>query len=144
MNKHALSVTLSLALSLFTPLISHMSAQDPPPPPPPPGGRPQMPAPKNLKLLQPAELMPTMNFFRNSLGVQCSFCHVRGDFASDENPKKAMARTMIVMARDINAKFPDGKTHVTCYTCHRGASEPLIAPATATPPGPPPAGPAGQ
>jgi hypothetical protein len=34
---------------------------------------------------------------------------------------------MITMMREINAKFPDGKEHVTCYTCHRGAEMPLTA-----------------
>ena len=58
----------------------------------------------------------------------CSYCHVQGDFASDDNPKKDMARMMISMVKDINAKFPDGKMHVTCFTCHRGAEEPLTAP----------------
>ena len=48
------------------------------------------------------------------------FCHVQGDFASDDNPKKETARMMLGMAREINAKFPDGKRHVSCYTCHRG------------------------
>lgn len=105
-------------------------AQDsaPPPPPPPPHGGHTMPAPKNLKLLTPAELMPAMHSFRVALGVECTFCHVKGDFASDENPHKNIARMMITMARDINAKFPDGKTHVACYTCHRGSTEPLVAP----------------
>jgi hypothetical protein len=33
------------------------------------------------------------------------------------------------MVDDINSKFPDGKAHVSCYTCHRGAIEPaMIAP----------------
>ena len=35
---------------------------------------------------------------------------------------------LIVLAREINSKFPDGKTHVTCYPCHRGAEEPATAP----------------
>jgi len=67
------------------------------------------------------------------LGVRCDACHVQGDFSSDENPKKATARRMFEMTRDINAKFPDGKEHVTCYTCHRGTAEPLTAPAAAVP-----------
>jgi hypothetical protein len=29
---------------------------------------------------------------------------------------------------DINTKFPDGKVHVTCYTCHAGKEHPLTAP----------------
>ena len=48
--------------------------------------------------------------------------------ASDDNPKKNIARAMIRMAADINSKFPDGKAHVSCYTCHRGAEEPIMAP----------------
>jgi hypothetical protein len=35
---------------------------------------------------------------------------------------------MIVLAQDVNAKFTDGKVHVTCYTCHRGDHEPKAAP----------------
>ena len=88
---------------------------------------------KNLKVLKvpPADIRATMQSFRAGLGVQCEFCHVKGDFASDENPKKDIARKMIVLAQDVNAKFPDGKEHVTCYTCHRGAQEPLTSPPTA-------------
>lgn len=88
----------------------------------------QMPAPKNLKLLEPGQVMGAMQAFKTALGVKCEYCHVEGDFASDQNPHKEIARKMIVLARDINAKFPDGKRHVTCYTCHRGATEPATAP----------------
>ena len=88
------------------------------------------PAPKNLKLLSPdTNIRETMRSFEVALGVnQCTFCHVQGDFASDDNPKKNVARMMISMAREINAKFPDGKQHVRCYTCHRGATEPATEP----------------
>jgi hypothetical protein len=88
---------------------------------------------KNLKVLKvpPADIRATMQSFRAGLGVQCEFCHAKGDFASDENPKKDIARRMIVLAQDVNAKFSDGKEHVTCYTCHRGAQEPLTAPPAA-------------
>ena len=91
---------------------------------------PKRPAftPKNLKLLQASDIRPMMGAFRTALGVQCTYCHVQGDFSSDENPKKEIARHMITMVREINAKFPDGKEHVTCYTCHRGAEEPLTTP----------------
>ena len=89
--------------------------------------------PKNLKVLKVplTEIRPIMRNFRLALGVDCEFCHVKGDFASDENPKKDTARKMIVLAQDVNAKFPDGKEHVTCYTCHRGAQEPLTSPPSA-------------
>jgi len=111
-----------------------LCAQPPEPQQPPPGGgRPggrMMPPPKNLKVLkvQPQEIMGIMRSYAIGLGVRCEFCHIQGDFASDDNPKKTTARMMITMAQEINGKFPDGKEHVTCYTCHRGESQPKTAP----------------
>jgi hypothetical protein len=104
-------------------------AQQPPPDAPKPHG--PMPEPKNLKVLKNpgAQLIPIMRSFTAGLGVECDFCHVKGDFASDDNPHKDIARKMIVMAEHINSNFPDGKIHVTCYTCHRGEEEPKTAPA---------------
>ena len=106
---------------------------------PPPGGQTKRvaPPPKNLKVL-PADtdIRATMGAFRTALGQQCFFCHVQAtppDFASDENPKKEIARHMITMVKEINAKFPDGKMHVTCYTCHRGKTTPETT-APAAPP----------
>jgi photosynthetic reaction center cytochrome c subunit len=95
------------------------------------GGKGPPPTPKNLKILtgeSGEQVIMTMRAFRTALGVQCTFCHVQGDFASDDNPKKETARMMLTMAREINAKFPDGKRHVSCYTCHRGATEPATEP----------------
>jgi photosynthetic reaction center cytochrome c subunit len=83
--------------------------------------------PSNLKVLKVAsgrEIGPIMRTFTTGLGVQCTFCHVQGNFPSDDNPKKDIARMMITMVEHINAGFPDGKVHVTCYTCHRGEQEP--------------------
>lgn len=88
-------------------------------------------SPKNLKILtgdSPEQLRNTMRAFAAALGQRCTFCHVEGNFASDDNPKKETARMMLTMAREINAKFPDGKRHVTCYTCHRGSEMPLTEP----------------
>jgi len=89
--------------------------------------------PKNMKLLTQTgpELRTIMQNFNRALGAEnCQVCHVQGDFASDDNPKKVTARMMISMAREINAKFPDGKQHVSCFTCHRGTG----TPATEAPP----------
>jgi hypothetical protein len=132
-----------MRLLVFTFLLLPVFAQQQPAPE---GGRRQPPPPKNLKLLEPAQVMPYMRAFRVALGVQCTHCHVQGDFASDANPKKEIARNMIVMTREINAKFPDGKMHVSCFTCHRGSTEPATAPPAgannaAPPPPPPPAPP---
>ncbi len=91
----------------------------------------QVPNPTNLKVLKVTsgtEVRQIMRTFTAGLGVQCVYCHVQGNFASDENPKKEVARHMIEMSQKLNAQFSDGKMHVTCYTCHRGETEPKTAP----------------
>ena len=112
-----------LAASLF--------AQQPTEPAKPAGG--QRPAPKNLQILKPEEVMPAMRAYTAALGQQCSFCHIQGNMASDDNKHKGVAREMILMTRDLNARLggADAKTVVTCYTCHRGAAHPATAPDTA-------------
>lgn len=108
-----------------------------------------LPKPTNLQVLpkniSPEELIATMKGFTRALGVECTFCHAedpktrRPNFALDTKPDKAIARTMISMTQEINAKYlstvndpdatPAEKT-VTCGTCHRGNSMP--APFVAT------------
>lgn len=117
-------------LFVFTIFALTLAAQDAPPAGGGRGRGPQAP-PKNLKVLAPADLMPNMRLAVAGLGVMCNDCHVAEDRSSDEKPMKLTARMMFAMVKDINAKFPDGKAHVTCYTCHRGAKEPLTAPAAA-------------
>jgi pyruvate-formate lyase-activating enzyme len=72
-----------------------------------------------------------MASFTAGLGVQCNFCHAP-DRSSDENPHKGVARKMMVMLNEVNAKFPAGDARVTCYTCHRGENVPKTAPPAAT------------
>jgi hypothetical protein len=90
---------------------------------------------KNLKILTDAEVRPVMGSFVAGLGVKCTECHVQSDgkmdFASDTNPKKEVARTMITMVREDNSKFLAGKTQLTCFTCHRGELMPKTAPEAA-------------
>jgi hypothetical protein len=111
--RFALSLCLLMGLSL-----SAQPPQEPQKKGPPP--------PRNLKVLTVEEERPMMGQMRASLGVMCTHCHVQ-DRASDENPKKLVARQMMTMVKEINAKFPDGKVHVTCYTCHRGKLMPDMA-----------------
>lgn len=56
----------------------------------------------------------------------CAYCHVEGNFASDERYTKVVARRMFQMVQHMNATWRDhlGDTGVTCYTCHRGHSVP--------------------
>jgi photosynthetic reaction center cytochrome c subunit len=86
----------------------------------------------NLKVLTEAEFAGgAMRMATTGLGVMCDDCHVTGNRAADDKPMKVTARMMFAMVKDLNAKFPDGKMHVTCYTCHRGVKEPLTAPPAA-------------
>ena len=86
---------------------------------------------KNIQVLGSADLPATMQGFVQALGLldkgTCNYCHV-DDKSSDEKKPKQVARRMITMMRAINGTFPDGQQHVTCYTCHRGNTKPLMAP----------------
>src|SRR5215207_3144328 len=87
--------------------------------------------PTNLKVLKAttrADVEQIMRTFTAGLGVQCNYCHVPDAFAKDDNPKKEIARRMITLIQKINQDFPDRKLHVSCYTCHRGETEPKTAP----------------
>jgi photosynthetic reaction center cytochrome c subunit len=90
---------------------------------------------KNIKVLKgiPADqLIPAMQFMAASLGVECEFCHVhegRGmAFDKDDKKQKVTARKMIEMMYAINKDNFDGKREVTCYSCHRGAADPVATP----------------
>ena len=90
----------------------------------------------NVKVLTGLYAQPfqdEMNFMVQALGVSCNTCHVRGNFASEDNAKKIVARRMLEMTRAINTQFfPDHKPQegesvlgkVTCYTCHKGETTP--------------------
>jgi len=90
---------------------------------------------KNIQALQgtPADqLMPAMQFISASLGVECDFCHVAGKFDSDDKKPKQIARKMIAMTIAINKDNFNGRHEVTCYSCHRGANDPVGTPPVET------------
>jgi photosynthetic reaction center cytochrome c subunit len=91
---------------------------------------------KNVQLLKEVpsgEFIAYMRAFNASLGVECGFCHAQ-DRSSDEKHEKVVARKMIAMTQDINAKNFNGKMEVKCFTCHRGAEHPVSqAPGGAAP-----------
>jgi hypothetical protein len=107
---------------------------------PAPAGRQGGAPPTNLKVLpkdiaRPA-LTAMMRGYTGALGVQCNHCHTEdmAARASDDNPKKDIARKMIQMTMDLNKQLdaigtpaaPDAPK-VTCFTCHRGAVKPATA-----------------
>jgi hypothetical protein len=77
-----------------------------------------------LKDLPANDLKPLMRTYEQSLGVGCTFCHLRDSASDDSKPQKRVARKMILMTAAINQGNFDGETRVTCYTCHRGNSKP--------------------
>ena len=78
----------------------------------------------NLKVLTPQNVEITMQNITFALGLRCIDCHDVNDLSLDTKPEKVKARKMLEMVRDINASFGDGKDHVSCWTCHRGSTEP--------------------
>ena len=81
----------------------------------------------NLKVLTAQNVEITMQNITFALGLRCIDCHVMNDFSLDTKPQKLKARMMLEMVRDINAKFGDGNTHVTCWTCHRASTRPQVS-----------------
>ena len=88
---------------------------------------------KVLTGLLAQQFQEEMNFMVQALGVSCNTCHVRNNFASEDNEKKLIARRMLELTKAINTQFfPDYKPKadesvlgkVTCYTCHKGESIP--------------------
>jgi len=81
----------------------------------------------NLKVLTAENVEITMQNITFALGVGCIYCHDLNDLSLDTKPQKVKARMMLEMVRDINAKFGDGNTHVTCWTCHHASTQPPVA-----------------
>lgn len=80
---------------------------------------------------QPANLQATMQEIAQSLGVSCGYCHTAERGSGQPEPKKDIARQMMAMTRELNAKVqaatgkaPGAATEVTCVTCHRGVPIP--------------------
>lgn len=95
----------------------------------------------NLQVLArdfaPVKLGRLMKRYERDLGVKCSYCHVENrdtgklDYASDENPKKHIARVMMAMVDDINERHLEQlgtdrryAAAVTCGSCHQGRANP--------------------
>ena|SRR5258706_15353431 len=95
------------------------------------------PGVKVLRGLTVPQFEAEMQLMTQGLGVSCGFCHARGNFAAESNPRKATARRMLEMAQTINREFfpeykpLDGESRlgkVTCFTCHQGTERPKAPP----------------
>ena len=93
---------------------------------------------KNIQVLRglpDSQLFLVMNFVGDSLGVNCDYCHVRGDknsqtgeydwfWEKDDKPMKLVGREQMRMTLDLNRNNFKDEPVVTCYTCHRGSLRP--------------------
>jgi len=99
-----------------------------------------------LQALPESQLFLLMNLLADSLGVRCDYCHVQaapdltktpsngGGWLWDRDDKlpKKKAREMMRMVIELNDGRFRGESRVTCFTCHRGSTQP-----SRTPPLPP-------
>jgi hypothetical protein len=95
--------------------------------------------PKDISSKELSRIM--VDDFSDGIGATCGFCHAEDknthklDYASDENPLKEAARSMMKMTLNINRQFfhvkqplvGDSVLVVTCTTCHRGNPFPYPA-----------------
>jgi len=87
---------------------------------------------KNLQVLGGVpsdQIIPAMQFITASLGVECDYCHVKNAYEKDDKDAKVTARKMMVMMFNANKETFEGDREVTCYTCHRGSTDPVSTPA---------------
>ncbi|HXI27025.1 MAG TPA: c-type cytochrome [Vicinamibacterales bacterium] len=95
------------------------------------------PTVKVLTGLTVPEFEAEMQRITQAVGATCGTCHTRGNFASETNPRKAVARRMLEMTKAINQQFyadykPEtGESRlgrITCFTCHQGELHPKAQP----------------
>ena len=87
-----------------------------------------------LKAMPAGRLLRVMELgFAKSLGVNCTHCHVAGEWEKEDKPTKQIARDMFAMVAVINneqlkkiknLKSPD--PIINCTTCHRGQTKPAL------------------
>src|SRR6516165_418584 len=69
-----------------------------------------------------------MQAIAQALGVSCDYCHATARGSGAPEPKKDIARQMIAMTREINARVQqatgNSSAKVECVTCHHGVPVP--------------------
>lgn len=126
-KKRSLPFSIFLASSAIFSVVLGTHAQNPPPA----EGKTAAQEFKNIKILKDApadQLVPAMQFISASLGVECEYCHVERAFDKDDKKPKKTARSMMEMMMNINKENFEGHREVNCYSCHRGAANPVSVP----------------
>lgn len=104
------------------------------------GGQENKPAGEVFKNIQMLKAMPAGRLLRimelgyaKSLGVNCTHCHIAGEWEKEDKPTKQITREMAAMVTVINneqlkkiknLKSPDPV--INCTTCHRGQTKPAL------------------
>ena len=77
------------------------------------------------------DLIPRMQTMARALGVTCEYCHTARRGSGLPEPKKDIARQMMALTDEINARVTTATGHpagegakVVCVTCHRGVAIP--------------------
>jgi len=81
---------------------------------------------QSLKGVPAGRLPLVMNFFSNSLGVDCSHCHVPNQWEKEDKEAKQTARKMLSMVHDIIHTFYGNQGQIGCFGCHEGAIKPEL------------------
>lgn len=80
-----------------------------------------MPAGRILRVMEVA--------FNNSLGVDCTHCHIPEQWEKDDKEAKQTARKMWQFTGKVNQDLKEaiGKGQINCTTCHRGQVKPAMS-----------------
>jgi hypothetical protein len=103
-------------------------------------GQEDKPAAEVFKNIQMFKTMPAARLLRvmemgyaRSLGVNCTHCHVAGQWEKEDKPTKQIARDMAAMAANINNEqlkkiknLKSAEPVINCTTCHRGQTKPAL------------------
>ncbi len=103
-------------------------------------GKEQEPAETVFKNIQTFKGVPAMRVLKimelgyaRSLGVDCTHCHVAGQWEKEDKTTKQTARDMAKMVQTINGdllknikNLKGPNSIINCTTCHRGQVKPAL------------------
>ena len=103
-------------------------------------GRENQPAGEVFKNIQMFKAMPAARLLRvmelgyaKSLGVNCTHCHVAGQWEKEDKPTKQIARDMAAMVANINNEqlkkiknLKSAEPVINCTTCTRDQTKPAL------------------
>ena len=92
---------------------------------------------KNIQIFKgapAARVLAVMQIgYAKSLGVDCTHCHVPGQWEKEDKPTKQITRDMTEMVKAITTKYlkeiknlKSANPVVNCTTCHRGQVKPAL------------------